>query len=322
MKAIKKVVQAIRKHKRFLVTSHVNLEGDALGSQLAMAGLLKNLKKECILYDNDKVPWRFLFLPGVGLVRNKLNEDEKIDAAIVLDCPNLKRTGKVKKAVEKMKYIINVDHHISNEKFGDVNWVDPDASSAGEMVYRLFKEFKSPITREAALALYISILTDTGSFNYSNTSRLTHEIVSDLLGHGIEPQSVSHFIYENKTLGELRLLGRALKNLKQASGNKIAYITVRKKDFDATKTTPIVCENFVNFARSLKDVEVGAFFREETKGKKRFNVSLRSTGKISVNKIASHFGGGGHKNAAGCVVQGSFEDVKNKVLRRIRHELR
>ena len=232
MKEIKKVLKAIRKHKRFLITSHLNLEGDALGSQLAMAGLLKNLKKEFIIFDNDKVPWRFLFLPGVGLVRNKIHEEEKVDAAIVLDCPNLKRTGKVKKTVEKIRHIINIDHHISNERFGYVNWVDAEASSTGEMVYRLFKEFNSPISREAALALYISILTDTGSFNYSNTSRLTHEIVSDLLGHGIEPQSVSHFIYENKTLGELKLLGRALKNLKLVAGKRIAYITVRKKDFN------------------------------------------------------------------------------------------
>ncbi|MBL7158234.1 MAG: bifunctional oligoribonuclease/PAP phosphatase NrnA [Candidatus Omnitrophica bacterium] len=322
MKEMKKVITAIKKHKSFLVTSHINLEGDALGSQLAMAGLLKGLNKECIIYDNDKVPWRFLFLPRVGLVRNKIHDLEHIDAAIVLDCPNIKRTGKVKNTLKKMKYIINIDHHVSNEKFGNINWVDPGSSSAGEMVYRLFKESRTPITREVALALYISILTDTGSFNYSNTSRVTHEIVSDLLGYGIEPQSVSHSIYENKSIGELRLLGRALENLNVTDDKRVAYLVVRKKDFRVTRTKPSACEGFVNFARSLKGVEVSAFFREELKGKSRFNVSFRSTGSVSVNKIAAHFGGGGHKNAAGCVISGRFRDVEKKVLKRICDELR
>ncbi len=321
MNTIGDIAKAIRKFDRFLITSHVNLEGDSLGSQLAMAGILNGLGKFSIILDNDKVPDRFRFLPRVNLVRNKISKT-RFDAAIVLDCPNLKRTGKVKNVVEQIGYIINIDHHVSNEKFGDANWVEGDASSVGEMIYKLCKKLKCKITKEIALYLYIAILTDTGSFNYSNTSSVTHEIVGELLGYGIEPYDVSKSIYENKTLGEIKLLGEALSSMRVTNNGKIAYMFVPKSLFDRTKTTPASCEDFVNFARSIKGVEVALFFREDVERKNSFHVSLRSSSEINVNKIASSFGGGGHKRASGCVLHGTFEEVKQKVLARIEDELK
>ena len=323
MQKIESVAKAIKKFERFLITSHINLEGDSLGSQLAMASLLKALGKDFVIFDNDRPPDHYRFLPHVELVRNKMDvRGAKFDAAIVLDCPNLARTGRVKEAVKAAGYIINIDHHVSNERFGDLNWIEKDASSVGEMVYKLYKKLNSEITKEIALSIYIAILTDTGSFNYSNTSSATHEIVSELLGYGVEPYAISKSVYENKTLGDIRLLARALSSLKVIENGRISYIVVRKELFNETKTREASCDNFINFARSIKGIDVAVFFREDIKKKGAFHVSFRSSRGMDVNKVASSFGGGGHKRASGCVLRGSFEEVKRKVLKRLRRELR
>ena len=169
--------------------------------------------------------------------------------------------------------------------------------------------------------MYISILTDTGSFNYSNTSGATHGIVSELLSCGIEPHSVSRSIYENKDVGDIKLLEKALSRLNVTYGGKIAYMSVLKEEFVRTKTKPSSCENFINFARSIKGTHVAIMFREDIKNKNVFHVSFRSSGKADVNKIASFFGGGGHKNASGCTVRGSLDNVKKVVLGRVRSVL-
>ena len=323
MKTITKVAQAIKKADNFLITSHINPEGDSLGSQLAVATLVASLGKNFIIVNNDKVPGHYRFLPKAHLITHSAKApDKKFNTSIVVDCPNLKRTGRVKAFVEKTDFIINIDHHPDNKMFGNVNWAEKDASSAGEMIYRLYKELECKITKEAALYLYISILTDTGSFNYSNTSSATHEVISELLGHGIEPYTISKKIYENKTLGEMKLLGRVLSNIKVDMGGKVAYMVVRKKDFKETKTTPLACENFVNFARSLESVDVAFVMRENIKKSGIFNVSFRSKGIIDVGKIASFFGGGGHKNASGCTVKGEFSLAKKRILKRIKDELK
>ncbi|MCQ9206741.1 MAG: bifunctional oligoribonuclease/PAP phosphatase NrnA [Omnitrophica bacterium] len=319
---IKKIKKAIEKYDKFLITAHINPEGDSLGSQLAIASLLRALDKDVTIIDSDAVPEHYRFLPGVDLIRNKTRaRNKKFDAAIVLDCPNLSRTGGVRGVVQKSGYIINIDHHVSNERFGDINWVEERASSSGEMVYRLFKEMSVEITKEVALYLYIAILTDTGSFNYDNTSGETHEIISELLGYGIEPYEVSKSVYENKSVRAVKLLGEALSGLEVTANGKVAYLAVRKKDFKRIKAKPADCEDFVNFARSIKDVCVALFFREDNEKANHFHVSLRSKGKVNVNKVAAQFGGGGHRRASGCTLIGSFHDVKKKVLKRVSDEL-
>lgn len=322
MKQAKKVAKAIKKYNRFLITSHINPEGDALGSQLAVANLLKGLGKNFVILNSDKVPAHYQFLPRADLIKYRISARcRKFDAAIILDCPNLQRTGKVKNIAKKAKCIINIDHHVSNENFGNINWVEKNVSSVGEMIHTLYKTLRCEITKEAALYLYISILTDTGSFNYDNTSSATHEIVSELLGYGIAPYDVSKSIYENKTLGAIKLLGKALAGLEVTKEGKVAYIVICRKDFKETKTEATACENFVNYARSIKGVDVAAFFRENMRKRNLYHVSFRSTKKVDVNQIALHFGGGGHKNASGCTIRGSLEEVKKKVLKRIRDEL-
>lgn len=319
---IERIASIIKRSNNFLITSHINPEGDSLGSQLAMAVILEKLGKKFVVYNNDKVPVRYGFLPHFDIIKNRIaKKHKKFDVAIVMDCPTLRRTGRVKDEVKNASCVINIDHHVSNERFGDFNWVDSRSSSTGEMVYRFYKALGMDIGKEAALYMYIAILTDTGSFNYSNTSNITHRIVGELLGKGIGPSKVSQNIYSNKAVGEIKLLGRVLNGITLAADGRIAYLAARKSDFSATKTQPNATENFVNFARAIAGVAVAIFFREDIHVKDRYHISFRSYGEVDVNRVAAYFGGGGHKNASGCVQNGTFAEVKNRVVEKVRDVL-
>lgn len=314
---MEKVIEAIKKHKRFLITAHVNLEGDSIGSQLAMKELLKSLGKTVFILDSDPVPEHYKFLPKAEEISNKIDKAKPFDVAIVLDCPTSQRTGEVSRIITKDKLVVNIDHHISNEKFGDINWVDPNASSAGEMVYRLFKEMEVTLTRETALSLYIAILTDTGSFNYNNTSSVTHEIAGELLGYGLEPASVSERVYERKTAADIKLLGLVLSSLRLNDSGDIALLEITNRMVDSTGADASRSEGFVNYAKSIDSVKVALLFREDPNVKNKINVSFRSKGDVDVNRIASYFGGGGHVKASGCVLDGSLQDVEKKILAKV-----
>lgn len=318
---MKEVIEAIKKYNSFLITSHVNLEGDSLGSQLAMKELLQNLGKVAFIVDSDPVPEHYKFLPQADGILNNIDKQKKFDAALVLDCPTLNRAGRVRDLISKDKPIINIDHHISNEKFGKVNWVDTNASSAGEMVYRIFKEMNEPLTKEIALSLYIAILTDTGSFNYDNTSSLTHEIAGELLGYGLEPALVSESVYERRSIEDIKFLGLALSNIKVNKKGDIAYLEVTKKMIKDSGADASKAEGLVNYARSIDNVKVAILFRENSKDAGSINVSFRSKGDVDVNRIASFFGGGGHVRAAGCIAAGTLAEVEKKVLAKVEETL-
>jgi phosphoesterase RecJ-like protein len=311
---MEKVISAIKKHKSFLITAHINLEGDSIGSQLAMKELLERLGKPAVIIDNDPVPPHYRFLPGAAAISNRLDASPRFDAAIVLDCPTLKRIGRVNGLLTEDKTIINIDHHISNEKFGDVRWVDPKASSAGEMVYSIFKELKIRPSRESARALYIAILTDTGSFNYENTTPATHAVAGELLSYGINPAAVSEDVYERRSLTDIKFLGLVLSTIKLDKTGEIAYLEITKKMLKETAADIAKSEGFVNYARSIDGVRVAVIFKEDMKKPGIINVSFRSKGSADVNRIASVFGGGGHTKASGCVVAGTLSAVKKRVL--------
>ena len=323
---MRKVIEAIKKGKHFLVTAHVNLEGDALGSQLAMKELLIGMGKDVLILDSDPVPEHYRFLPKADEVSGKFDKVGAFDTAVVLDCPTLNRTGRVKDVIKASGVpIINIDHHVSNEKFGDVNWVEPNASSAGEMVFRLFKEAGVKMTKEVALSLYIAILTDTGSFNYDNTSSATHDIAGELLGYGLDPALVSESVYERRSVKDINLLGLVLATIRVNDKGTIAHLEVTKDMLDKTGADLAKSEGLINFARSIDGVKVAVLFKEDQKDKNKINISFRSKGDgsiIDVNKIASIFGGGGHTKASGCVINGSLGDVKKKVLDKIEEVLK
>ena len=252
--SIKKVIGILRKHKSFLITSHVNMEGDSVGSQLAMAKLLEGMKKKAYIVDNDPIPVNFLFLPKTKDASHDLTIKREYEAALVLDCPNMGRIGKVKDLITPDKPIVNIDHHVSNERFGDIDWVKPQASSVGEMIWYLYKEMRQKLTKEAAMYIYAAILTDTGSFTYDNTCSNTHEIASDLLSYGLDPAWIAMNIYERRSVSELKLLGEALSNLKLNPTGDVAYIEVTKDMLNKTGADISKTDNVVNYARSIDKV--------------------------------------------------------------------
>jgi phosphoesterase RecJ-like protein len=318
---MEKIIKAIRQHKNFIITAHVNLEGDSIGSQLAMKELLEKLGKTAVIIDNDPVPQHYRFLSGTAAILNRIDSAPDFDAAVVLDCPTLKRIGRVNELLTEDKTVINIDHHISNEKFGDVRWVDTQASSAGEIVYLLFKELGLKPSKESALALYIAILTDTGSFNYENTTPRTHAIAGELISYGIDPAAVSEDVYERRSLTDMKLLGMVLSTIKVNKAGDIAHLEITKSMLKETGAEIAKSEGFVNYARSIDGVKVAVIFKEDLQKPGIINVSFRSKGDVDVNKIASTFGGGGHAKASGCVVAGTLSEVKRKVLAAIEEAL-
>ena len=325
--SIQKAIEFIKSHKSFLIASHTNMEGDALGSQLGFYLLVKKLGKQAVMIHEEGVPYGYEFLPAVDKIRHfKSNlKDLKFDCFVTVDCSDLKRTGEVYMLNAKHKPILNIDHHISNSNFGDVNWVDPKASSASEMVYQLYKKMKVALNKDAALALYAGIMTDTGSFRFNNTSSATHAVTGELLSYGIDVAGVYKNIYGNIPYSDLKLLTSILVNMKTALGGKIVWFEVGKQLLKKQKGIFFdLSENLLTFARTLRGLEVAVLFRELlTEEGHEIRVNFRSQGKIDVNKIANFFGGGGHKNASGCTVGGlTLDRVRRMVLSKIKAEFK
>ena len=311
--SIRRVKAAIKKFNKFLITSHINPEADAIGSQVAMAFLLRKLGKEAVMLDDSPVPSLLQFIKGTEEISKEMPHDFNYQAVIILDSPDLTRIGRVNEYIKKDAVIINIDHHISNINFGKFNWVEPEFSSVGEMVYDLFKAFKVKIDLDDAIALYAAIMTDTGSFRYSNTSSKTHRIAAELIDIGVQPYEIHTKIYETSSIQDTNLLGESLQTMKLTEDGKIAWLWVTKEMLKKTKASLEGTEGIINFARSIDGVEIAILFRE-TGTEDKVKVSFRSKGKVDVNKLAAAFNGGGHPTASGCTVFGKIEEVEKKVL--------
>lgn len=320
---LKQCAAAIRKNKSFLITTHTNPEGDALGSELALYWLLKKMKKTAVVMNEDACLYGYEFLPGLENIKRYKQSPKNInfDCMVVLDCSDLKRTGEVYKINSRAKPILNIDHHISNQNFGDTNWVEPFSSSTAEMVYKLYKELKVPLDTEAAVNLYTGILTDTGSFRYSNTTGLTHKIISELLKFGVDVTQVYKSLNENVPFADMKLLSKILPGMKRQAQGKIIWFQIRRNLLRGRKLSFDLSENILSFGRAVKGVEVVALFKENLGVKDEIRVNLRSQGKTDVNKIAAYFGGGGHKAASGITIHDKLDRARNKVLAKIRESL-
>lgn len=320
MTTLDEVIQEIQRNRSFLISTHVNPEGDALGSSLALGLLLKSLGKQALVVNRDPVP-RFLnFLPYQQIFEQRDRVTEAYDVLAVLDCGDLARTGLFDPLRMPARRVVNIDHHVSNQKFGHINWVRVDAASTGEMIYELIKALGRPITPEIALCLYTTLVTETGSFRYSNTTARTFEISAELVKLGIEPWKVAQQLFERNTRGQLQLLTELLKGMEFSKDGRTAWMVVSQDLFKMTGTSVEDIENFINYPRSVEGVEVALLFRQLPQD--GYKVSLRSKGRVDVAKLAEQFGGGGHPNAAGCVVKGSLEQVKARVLSSVEEALR
>ncbi len=308
------VVEAFKKWDNFLITAHVNPEGDSIGSQIAAHLILKHLGKRSVIVDQDDVPENLKFLPEAMGIKNETPPGFVPEVFVALDCPVIERTGKVAAYFDKVRSVINVDHHISNEYFGDVNWVEPKISSVGEMLFNVAEELGMDIGKDLATAIYTTIVTDTGMFNYGNTSSDTHRVTAKLIDAGVDPKFMHSKIFECKSDHEVRLLGKALSTLYVSPDGKLSSIELTKKMYADENVERIPTDEFINFPRSVNGVEVALFFKDSPLYPNIVYVSFRSSGEVDVNKIASVFGGGGHPKAAGCMIKNTtLEETKAAV---------
>lgn len=318
---VKQVMQVIRRNRRFAVSSHVNPEGDALGSALALASLLKRLGKRAVVATDGGIPKAFAFFPRVAPVVSRASQVRMPEVAMTVDVPVLARLGSMSGLFKKAGISVNIDHHVSNQLFGDVNWVDPKAAAVGEMIYRLYEAFRVKPTRDEALCMYVSIVTDTGSFRYMSTTPEVHRIASDLISCGVSPLKVGQDIYECHSPSDLRFLGKVLSSLKCTPDGKISWVEVPHPLLKGCRPGPEIVDELVNYPRSVRTAEVSFVLRDQSSDGK-IRVSFRSKGRVDVNKIARSFGGGGHLAASGCTIEGTLAQVRQKVLKAARQAIR
>lgn len=311
-------VAELKAGKKFLLVSHVSPEGDAVGSLLGMALALRSLGKNATAYLEDPVPDLFRFLPGADTVVHSLDGAGPFDATFAVDCGQKERLGKGFMALKEPGRIVNIDHHATNDAFGDVNVIVPGASAAGELVYDFCKAAGIHITKDIAVNLYVAIHTDTGSFRYSSSTAESFEKAGDLVRLGADPWEVSRRVYENHPAKKFKLLGLVLNTLDVvnvgAEGSKaaVAFVNVTREMFRKADAEKDLADGFVNYARGIEGVEVGVLLREA--GDFQYKVSLRAKGEVDVAEVAQNFGGGGHRNAAGFMMKGSLEEVKARVI--------
>ncbi|RKY39869.1 MAG: hypothetical protein DRP75_00475 [Candidatus Omnitrophota bacterium] len=323
-----KIVEVCRKYSSFLIGSHINPDGDSLGSELAFASLLKRMGKKVKVLNPTLPPSIYDFLPYREWISTK-EKGEGWEVGIVLDCSEYERLREVKTFFSSLPIVINIDHHISNRRFGDINFLDTKASSVGEMVYQLFLAFAQQPTKEEALLLYVAILTDTNCFRFSTTS-YTHQIISNLLATGLKPQEIQEKIYSIPFSG-IKLIERVLSTLQISEDGKIVWGEINQRMIDEIREAEKIEEIthtdvLINYLCAIKDVEVVALFKElnsseEREQEKRVKVSLRSKGKVDVNRIAKLFEGGGHFRASGCSISGELKEIESKVIEEIRKEV-
>jgi len=319
------VVEILSRKDRFVILSHINPEGDALGSSIALAIALKQLGKNAEVFNKDGVPSVYRFLPESRIVR-KLNEltCEADTVVIIVDCNNPERVG-IKEDINCNLSLV-IDHHETEDDFGDVRWIEPRSPATGVMIYHLLRSLNVRITYAIATNLYTAISIDTGSFRYSNTTAETLLIGAELIRHGANPAYIAERLYESWSRNRFMLLIEALNTLEikriqnRNTSLTVAITTITADMFKRTETDSSDTENFSNFPRMIDDVQISAMFRETEENK--WKASLRSKGDVNVAVIASVFGGGGHRNAAGFFVEGNIEEIKERFIKEISNLLR
>jgi phosphoesterase RecJ-like protein len=313
---LKRAAEEILSRQRFVIASHVRPDGDAIGSQLAMAYALRALGKKTRIVSRDPPPEPFLTFPGVAEIEIVDRVEDPGDAVIVMESGDLTRTGV---AGLDRGFIINVDHHVGNTMYGAVNWFDVSAAACGEMVFDLVRELGAPLTYEIAVHVYIAILTDTGSFHYSNITPRTFEICRECVEAGVNAQAVARSVFDSNSLGRLKLFGAVLNAMELDPSGRVATLCVDQRLLSSCGATFDDTDGLINFPLTVKHIEGVVFFKEIASGDWR--ISLRSKGTVDVNAVARQFGGGGHKNASGCSATGAVGDLKallqQKVLEQV-----
>jgi len=306
------IVDAIRARQRFVLSSHARPDGDSIGSQLAMAYALKALGKEVVAVNADPAPPPLMAFPAVPGIRIAKEAVGTFDAAIIMECGDLSRTGV--RGLERF-FLINIDHHPGNTAYGQINWFDPAAAACGEMVFDLVLALGVPLSPEIATHVYLAILTDTGSFHYSNITPRTFEIARQCIVAGVDPVLVARNVYDSNNMGRLKLFGAVLSAMQIDQSGRIAIVYLDHEMARAAGGTYEDTEGLINLPLTVKEICAVVFFKEEEG--ETYRVSMRSKGEIDIGAVAKEFGGGGHMNAAGCTVTGGVDALQKVFVEKI-----
>lgn len=308
------ILQVFRSGEQFLVCSHSRPDGDAVGSMLAMGMLLRQMGKRVDLLTADRIPAIYRMLPGADDVRTVLRVHGHYDAVILLECDSTERTRL--RGLE-LFFLINIDHHLTAREFAQLNWIDREAVSVGELVHRLVKGAGATVTPEMATCLYTTVLTDTGGFSYGSIRASTFALAHELVAAGADPVRIAQDVFFSTATSKMLVLGKALSNLKREG--RLAWLWVTHLEMVRSCASEEDCEGIANYALSIAGVEAAVFLRELPEG--RIRLSLRGKGVVNVAAIATRLGGGGHESAAGCMLDGPLSCALEQILAELRLEL-
>lgn len=314
----------LEKSKNILILPHISADGDTLGSSLALALALNRINKNVCVYLEESIPRTYKFLPGIEFIKIYPEDDvffengQETDTVIAIDTGDIGRLGNRAYLLEKAIYTINIDHHPTNTEFCNYNYVSPDSSAVGEIIYMMLNIMQISLDLAISTCIYTAITTDTGGFRYSNTTNTTHLIVADLVKNGINVAEISSILFDQVSLEKVKLIGAALNTLELFENGQIAFLTITQKMLEETGAGYDDCDGIINWGRNIYGVKVAALF---TQRKGEIKVGLRSNSDVDVSVIARSLNGGGHKKAAGCTLKGELDHIKETILNNIKQAL-
>ena len=301
----------LNEYDNFTILTHIRPDGDAIGSSLALKAALRQEDKKVTLLCPSSIPAKYSFLPGVEKFKNFFPGEEIGGLAFVLDCSDLDRLDFMKEKMNKFDLVVNIDHHKTNEQFGNVNLVDPTAASTGELIFLLLRDNNFDLNYEISLNLYVAISSDTGSFKFENTTPQTMKIAGSLLEKGVNPAFVSQKLFDEYPLSTILLLRDSLKTLRLNRSGEIAWMSVHEEMLKKSGSKPEELDGFVNYLKNISEVEVGVFFYHTADGGTKIGFRSKT---VDVSSIEQTFGGGGHSRAAGCTIYGNPQEVVKKTI--------
>jgi phosphoesterase RecJ-like protein len=306
---LSQVVELIESKNRFGITSHIRPDGDSLGSSLGLYWLLKALDKDVDVIMRDPVPHAYQQLPGAGNVIVTPAVTNPYHAVFVIECSDITRPGLVD--LEK-QLVVNIDHHSTTALFGTINWIDSTASAVGEMIYNLCKATGVRVTKEIAECVYTALITDTGSFHYSNTTERTFKVASELVRTGVKPAKTAEAVFASYPWSRIQLMGEVLSTAKRDASGRVASLRLSQEMQSRSNASDEDADGFVNYPLTVGEVEAVVLLKECAP--QVYRTSLRSKGDVNVARVAGKFGGGGHRNAAGCTLQGPWDEVEQEIM--------
>lgn len=313
---LSQVVELIENKNTFGITTHIKPDGDGVGSSLGLCWLLRSLGKTAEVIVHGDVPPAYKSLPGADEIRDVKTVDSKYDAIFVIECSDLSRPGI---AGLDSEFTVNIDHHATSEHFGTINWIDSTASAVGEMIYNLCKAIGGRVTKEIAECVYMALVTDTGSFHFSNTTDRTLKVASELVKAGVKPAAISEAVYNNYPWSRVELMRQVMGTIKRHDDGRIASMRQTLEMRRIANAVDGDNNGFVNIPLAARDVLASIYMREI--GGDKYRVSLRSKGDINVARVAEKFGGGGHANASGCSVEGDWDEKEAEIVARLHSEI-